>query len=449
MPSITLFEHQSVSFDRLGWTRESPYLELLDRLVSASDNPPIHVGRNAIKATQFVGLVRVGDLSFQILPKIDYALSGDPEAPAGSVPRGVAERTAMLNLLHMLSYAEDLAIQEESVAKLGSVRDDWFELLTRLFAVELHKNLLFGPFRSYTLREERLAVMRGKWLVAKQLARRPHLHHQFELAYDEFTLDTPLNQVFRHVVDSLLRLTREPSNRRLLTALHAMLIDVSRLGYIPDAIREKIQFNRLNERFQTAYNFAQMFLDQESMMLRTGQRQLFAFVLDMNRLFEQFVAGFIARHRKGIFPLRHEELILTVQSRGERVHLLQREPDGKSMIRLVPDILINDLRGGRRLIVDTKYKRLGGVSSDLRVSESDLYQMIAYMIRFQCERCLLLYPEERGRGPHSATLKVPEEDLTVHIGTINLHRSLGDPVPLIDEFRSMMEIISKPEGEQA
>ena len=449
MPSITLFEHQSVSFDRLGWTRESPYLELLDRLVSASDNPPIHVGRNAIKATQFVGLVRVGDLSFQILPKIDYALSGDPEAPAGSVPRGVAERTAMLNLLHMLSYAEDLAIQEESVAKLGSVRDDWFELLTRLFAVELHKNLLFGPFRSYTLREERLAVMRGKWLVAKQLARRPHLHHQFELAYDEFTLDTPLNQVFRHVVDSLLRLTREPSNRRLLTALHAMLIDVSRLGYIPDAIREKIQFNRLNERFQTAYNFAQMFLDQESMMLRTGQRQLFAFVLDMNRLFEQFVAGFIARHRKGIFPLRHEELILTVQSRGERVHLLQREPDGKSMIRLVPDILINDLRGGRRLIVDTKYKRLGGVSSDLRISESDLYQMIAYMIRFQCERCLLLYPEERGRGPHSATLKVPEEDLTVHIGTINLHRSLGDPVPLIDEFRSMMEIISKPEGEQA
>ena len=449
MPSITLFEHQSVSFDRLGWTRESPYLELLDRLVSASDNPPIHVGRNAIKATQFVGLVRVGDLSFQILPKIDYALSGDPEAPAGSVPRGVAERTAMLNLLHMLSYAEDLAIQEESVAKLGSVRDDWFELLTRLFAVELHKNLLFGPFRSYTLREERLAVMRGKWLVAKQLARRPHLHHQFELAYDEFTLDTPLNQVFRHVVDSLLRLTREPSNRRLLTALHAMLIDVSRLGYIPDAIREKIQFNRLNERFQTAYNFAQMFLDQESMMLRTGQRQLFAFVLDMNRLFEQFVAGFIARHKKGIFPLRHEELILTVQSRGERVHLLQREPDGKSMIRLVPDILINDLRGGRRLIVDTKYKRLGGVSSDLRISESDLYQMIAYMIRFQCERCLLLYPEERGRGPHSATLKVPEEDLTVHIGTINLHRSLGDPVPLIDEFRSMMEIISKPEGEQA
>ena len=115
----------------------------------------------------------------------------------------------------------------------------------------------------------------------------------------------------------------------------------------------------------------------------------------------------------------------------------------------MPDILIKDLRGGRRLIVDTKYKRLGGVSSDLRISESDLYQMIAYMIRFQCERCLLLYPEERGRGPHSATLKVPEEDLTVHIGTINLHRSLGDPVPLIDEFRSMMEIISKPEGEQA
>lgn len=449
MPSVTLFEHQSISFDRLGWTPDSPYLELLDRLVAASDNPPIHVGRSTIKATQFVGLVRVGDLSLQILPKIDYALSGDPEAPVGSEPKGAAERTAMLNLLHMLSYAEDLAIKEESVAHLGSLRDDWFELLTRLFAVELHKNLLFGPYRSYTLREERLAVMRGKWLVAKQLSRRPHLRHQFELAYDEFTLDTPLNQVFRHVVDSLLRLTREPSNRRLLTALHAMLIDVSRLGYISGGIRGKIQFNRLNERFQAAYNFAQMFLDQESMMLRTGQRQLFAFVLDMNRLFEQFVAGFIASHIKGIFPLRHEDLILTIQSRGDRVHLLQREPDGKSMIRLMPDILIKDLRGGRRLIVDTKYKRLGSVSSDLQVSESDLYQMIAYMLQFQCERCLLIYPAERDGRAHSATLRVPGKNLTIQIETVNLHRSLRDPLQLAEEFRSMMDFLSEPESEQA
>jgi len=442
LPGITLFEHQRISFRDLGWSIDHPYLDLLESLNESAGDTIIQVGRKSVKAAQYVGVIRVADLTIQILPKIDYENMGDPEAPPGSVPRMKAESSAMANLLHMLAYAEDLPIKEETTSSLGTSDVDWFELLTRFFATELHENILRGPYRSYIRREERLPVMRGKWLVSKQFNRHPFERHQFDVAYDEFDLDSPLNQVFRYVGEHLLRLTNDPDNRRLLLSIRAWLIDVSLKAHIEATTLEKIHFTRINERYRTAYNLAKLFLEREAMLLASGPQRLFAFVFDMNKLFERFVAGFLLKHQSQIFGFSEKRYVIKRQSKGELVHLLHKLPDETPTILLKPDILIQDSYGRNALVLDTKYKRLGNDRERPRISEPDLYQMMAYMTRFNCTRSLLLHPAESEFHSPQVTYRVQETPQTIDLAVINLHRPLRDPHPLIDEFRSILDFIA-------
>ena len=71
--------------------------------------PKIDVAGKQLQAAQFVGVVRLGEQTFQILPKIHR--SGEREASA---------REATANLLHLLAYAADVPIEEQGVAPLLS-----------------------------------------------------------------------------------------------------------------------------------------------------------------------------------------------------------------------------------------------------------------------------------------------------------------------------------------
>lgn len=173
--TVNLFEHQKISYEELGWTSGNPYLELLENLNDTSSDTLIEIGRHSLKATQYVGVLRVMDLTIQVLPKIDYDQRGSVDASPGSIPHKTAENSARDNLLHMLSYVEDIRIHKQTAAELRTLEQDWFELLIRFFAVELHKQLLQGPYRTYIREEEDLPVLRGKWLIAKQLATKPHV----------------------------------------------------------------------------------------------------------------------------------------------------------------------------------------------------------------------------------------------------------------------------------
>ena len=61
--------------------------------------------------------------------------------------------------------------------------------------------------------------MKGRWQIEQQIRRKPHVRHRFDVIYDEFSPDTPLNRVFRYVIDALLLITQDAQNRSLLLDL--------------------------------------------------------------------------------------------------------------------------------------------------------------------------------------------------------------------------------------
>ena len=325
---------------------------------------------------------------------------------------------------------------------MASQRSNWFEFLTRLFAIDLHDQIQLGLEQNYHLIEEDLPVMKGRWQIEQQIRRKPHVRHRFDVIYDEFSPDTPLNRVFRNVIDALLLITQDAQNRSLLLDLRDWLAAARPQQIVTSVQLDQVFFTRLNERFRPAFNLARLFIEGSSLQLSSGKLHTFAFVLDMNILFEAFVNGFIQRHRREILPPEWSDVIIRRQSQDKTLHLARREPGSKPVFLLRPDILFTRPTGHPLLILDTKYKVLDPITGNRGVSETDIYQMLAYEVRFNCKNTLVVYPSRNKAIPVRDQFTFYKDVGDIKVATINLHQSLSTPKDLIFELQEIFSSIS-------
>ena len=214
-------------------------------------------------------------------------------------------------------------------------------------------------------------MLKGKLRVGEQL-RRPEQYHRLAVRYDEFTVDHARNQALRTAVELLWQITRLPANRRRFGILREWLEQVTLLPPIAAAQMALPNLTRLNQHYSPLVNLARLLLQRAAPFLTHGTQETYAFVFDMNQLFESFLTGFIRRHRTAILPpsLAHAELL--VQARSFQQHLALRD-DGRRAFLLKPDLAVR-MDGGAPLLVDMKYKlldaahiRLGAAPCAIRV----------------------------------------------------------------------------------
>ena len=80
-----------------------------------------------------------------------------------------------------------------------------------------------------------------------------------------------------------------------------------------------------------------------------------------------------------------------------------------------------DCKDGRRIIMDTKWKRLVHNSrSNYGISQSDMYQMYAYAKKYQTSEIYLLYPITDEMRDHEPIIFESDDDVKVQIYLIDL-----------------------------
>ncbi len=285
MALISPFEYElSNGFNWTDWEQEA--IAKLEKLIG--DRPFDFSGRE-IQARQYVGVFRLGDRTVEVLPKMYRSNTA------------TLKQDAVRNLLYMLEYTQQLNVKQYALTSLSQQDLDWFEILTRLFAMNLLEEWQRGAFRNYQAVSDTLPVLKGKWNLTEQL-RRPERKHLFAVTFDEFTADNQLNRVLRYVVERLYQLTRNFHNRQMLHELQQRMEEVTLLPKVNVEDLRLMTITRLNQRFEPLLNLARLFLENESLQLSSGNFQTFAFALDMNKLFEEFVISFISRHRREILP---------------------------------------------------------------------------------------------------------------------------------------------------
>jgi len=429
--TLTLFEHESTPFD---W--DARHCALLERMRGAFGSDvlrPIVQGRTKkLQAAQYVGVVRLGNRTVQILPKI-YQLSE-------ATDEKVRAKEATRNLLQMLEAAGQLPIREHAIAPLLRRGRDWFEILTRLFTSHLLEEWLRGGYRTYHTVRNDLPVLKGKWLIGEQL-KRPVSQHIFSVEYDEFSSDNKLNRIFRFVVERLWQLTRDSGNRQRLSELRELMDEVTLLRAVSVADANPAHLTRLNQRFAPLLNLSRLFLDGGTLQIAAGDLSTFAFVFDMNRLFEAFIASFIRKHRSEILDDQLLDCELLVQSRGATFFLAQREHH--NVFKVQPDLVFRDALKSFPILIDTKYKRLDQTDWKLGISPGDFYQMHAYAHRYQSLRVLLLYPQTAGLAqPQHAYFQLELSDKVIEAATVDIRLDLGnkqDKAKLAASLRTILQ----------
>jgi 5-methylcytosine-specific restriction enzyme subunit McrC len=428
--TLTLFEHEAKPFS---WTERD--LTLLDQMRASSGAEILRASVRArvrtIQAAQHVGVVRLRNRTIQILPKLYRANAMNDQK--------VQAREATRNLLYMLEYAGNLPVREHDVAPLLKFGDDWFEILTHLFASNLREAWQRGAYRTYHTIEDDSPVLKGKWRISEQL-KEPWKKHVFKVAFDEFTADNPLNRIFRYTVERLWRLTRNGGNRQLLGEIRQWMDEVALPAHVTAADADPAKLTRLNDRFRPLLNLARLFIDGGTLQMTAGDLSTFAFVFDMNQLFEAFIAEIIRRHRREVFDDQLSDCELLVQSHGATLFLAKRQE--RNVFQTKPDLTLRRAETFP-VLIDTKYKRLDANDAKLGVSQADFYQMHAYAHRYDCPRAILLYPQMAGsREPLRERFPLHSGTKTIEAATVDLRMDFRDPQSrrnLVTELKTILK----------
>jgi 5-methylcytosine-specific restriction enzyme subunit McrC len=267
---------------------------------------------------------------------------------------------------------------------------DLLPALAAFFDRTLKATVARGLLRAYREYSETLPALRGR-IDVPQLVRRGSQPSPLPCRFDEYTPDIDENRLVRAAARRLLRLRGLPSDvRRSLRHGMAALDGVSDIG--PNATSlPVVDFTRLNRHYQPVLRLAEVVLRSASLIDRAGRVEASTFLIDMNQVFESFVAGRLQLLLAGTLEVTAQETAWLGEGRK-----VQMRPD--LVFRRRQDVVY---------VADTKYK----ISFDGTGRSGDYYQLLAYVTALDLPEGALIYCQ-------SDSLVTPTE---VHVETAEKH----------------------------
>lgn len=314
---------------------------------------PMGMGLYRIEPSGKVGSVRTPSVQLDVKPKGRLGLS---------------------RLLFLLSYAGDQGFRDQPVEAVE--HEDLWSALAESLAQLAERSLSRGVLQGYRSVDESLRTVKGRIRISEQISRRPGMLVPLEVSYDEFTEDIPENQILRAALERMGKVPGvRPGVLSRLRQLTGKLDAVTRLKQ--GAPLPPWRANRMNLRYHASLRLAEVILRNASAEAGEGNQQTAAFVVDMRKVFEDFV-GAALRHALSAYP---GELRLQY---GALLNEAVRDSD---RLTVRPDAV--HFLGGRPVVVyDTNYMAGGDVGATLN---ADHYQMLAYCTALRVPTAWLVY----------------------------------------------------------
>ncbi|MBY6136938.1 McrC family protein [Nocardioides marinus] len=376
--------------------------------------------RHELRARGVVGVLATEECSLEILPKIDVEVQG------GKAMQNAAIRK---RLVHMLAVTLDLKIETGQITELDWQRETLLEILIRIFSSKLTDAVRRGMPRRYMVREDDLAALRGTLDLPRQFTRHAANPSRLACKFDELSEDIALNRIMKATVAYLFRMSRSPSNQQRLRELAFVYADIADVAV--SALKwDEVVIDRTNRAWQELFGMAQLFLRSRYQTTSAGAGRGTALLFEMNTLFEEYVGRLITR------ALARTEYRVSLQ--GGRLFCLTSLDDKRAVFQTKPDILI--WRAGQVVhVIDTKWKRISSRIDDRKqgVSQSDVYQMMAYAQLYRAPRLTLLYPHHPGLGATElvqARHRITGQTTTLEIASIDVENG-GN---IIDRLQSLL-----------
>lgn len=391
---INLFEYQNkvdiqASFDGLeGFLDEIWNSREKNSFYSENGNDKIESQRflqfihktNSLKSNKYVGVIHYAGKKINLLPKIFY--NQEKEYSENEVNQ------IQNHILWWLSYCRKIKFPNYQ-ASLSSAKSDFFEILIHLFSKYSRELLNSSIYQQYEEVNRELSFIKGR------LNTNEYIHqnlstgkwHKLNCTYDAFVFDNEFNRIIKYVTTLLFNVSTNQDNKKNLREILFILDEVTDERATAEQC-SKISFNPMFGEFETVRDYCQLFLTNCISFDYKNDLKLFAFLLPMEYVFEDFIFGFIDKELE------------TVMAKSQRSDTYL---DEEKTFNLKPDLWLKT--DHKSLIADTKYKIVYSDDKDPKkgISQNDLYQMLAYAVRFELDEIILFYPN---------TLKQEQEEQT-------------------------------------
>jgi len=325
---------------------------------------------NELKSNKYVGVIHFNDIKINLLPKIFFD---------SSIEYSNQEVHQIQNhILWWLSYCRKIKFPNYQ-ASLGNVKSDFFEVLIYLFSKYTSELLSSSIYQQYEEVNKELSYMKGRLNVNEYIHEnisKGRWHH-LNCSYDAFVFDNEFNRIIKYVSTILFNATSNQDNKKNLREILFILDEVSDEKASAEQCK-KITFNPMFGEFETVRDYCTLFLTNCVSFDYKNDLKLFAFLLPMEYVFEDFIFGFIQKE------------IPSIQAKAQRSDIYL---DESQVYNLKPDLFLKT--AFKSLIADTKYKIVYSDEKDPKkgISQNDLYQMLTYAVRFEVEEIILFYPD--------------------------------------------------------
>ena len=351
---IQVFEHQKLKYDDSGDFQKLHF----DAMVKFNDlhqNKYFTIGHNGIVFKSYVGVIQVGGLTIEILPKADKKADADKNL----------WQSVLLNMLKVCKRIRVESVSETQLKKRHhSILDVYFEM----YLAEIERLVNKGLIKRYQKNQSNQNALKGKLLFAKNIQQ--NLVHRERFYCEHQVYDR--NHLLHQILYKGLRILKTFVNDALKDRLNRLLFEFQEIDNIEISEKHfrKIVFDRKNSDYQKAFDIAKIIILNYSPSLNYGSENLLTLLFDMNALWEEYIFRILQKHKK------NEEKV----SRQDSKKFWKNK-----CIR--PDIILQI--GQKTFVIDTKWK----IIETNNPSDEDLKQMFVYNLHWDAEKALLLYPK--------------------------------------------------------
>lgn len=349
--------------------KNSSYFDNSDKKIESQKFLKFINKTNELKSNKYVGVIHYNGNKINLLPKIFFDSTKDYS-------------TQEVNQIHnhilwWLSYCRRIKFPNNQ-ASLSTLQSDFFEIIIYLFSKYTRELLNSSIYQQYEEVNNELPFVKGKLntndYINENLTKGKW--HKLNCTYDAFVFDNEFNRIIKYVSTFLFQFTSNKENKKNLREILFLLDEVSNVNVSAEEC-SKIVFNPMFGEFETVRDYCQLFLSNSVSFNYKNDLKLFAFLLPMDYVFEDFIYGFIDNELDKV----------SAKSQRSDIYL-----DEGRVFNLKPDLWLKTIN--KSLIADTKYKVIYDDKEDPKkgISQSDLYQMFTYAVRFNVDEILLFYP---------------------------------------------------------
>lgn len=318
----------------------------------------------------YVGFIQKNKTRLLIYPKISKGItSGDEFNKSFAI------------LIKLLAYSGFGNVKKiPTPQSLDKYEGDLLELFIGLFVDELLLQFKRDINRGYNSQIENQTFIKGKIDFVETIKKNSFKKHLHYVRYDQFSENILLNRIFKSVIKNLITRTNSKENKIKLSQSLLWLEDVENI-VLDTEIWKRVKFTRHNSKYRPAFNMAKLFYYNSSPNLNIGDENTFSFLVPMNQLFELY-----------IFKILKGQLLEDLEIKYQSPIKYLAYNDDKKYLQLRPDITLTS-NSQVKYIIDAKYKEVLDEGQEISISQADIYQMLAYSVRYECDNIALIYPK--------------------------------------------------------